>query len=65
MAQNLVLQAIIQFKDEATKTMKRVSGEVEKMEKKFKKTQESIGEFGKIMAVVGGAGVLVIKSFVD
>lgn len=65
MASNLALQAVISLKDEFTKVMGKASDSVKKMQGDFEKFQKSSGEFGAAMSVVGGAGVLAIRSFID
>lgn len=65
MASNLALQAVISLKDEFTKVMDKASGSVKKMQADFANFQKSAGDFGKIMTVVGGAGVLALKGFID
>ncbi len=59
------LQAEITAKDEASKVFKSVSDRASELVKGFGKFQEIAGEFGRDMMVIGGAGALALKSFVD
>lgn len=65
MASDRKLQAIIMAKDEASKVFKKVQGSLESMGKKFRAVQDVADDFGKKMLIVGGAGVLAIKGFID
>lgn len=58
-------QAELTADDQMTKVFKKVHEAQKKLEKGFEDMQKDATEFGKHFAVIAGAGVLAIKSFVD